>query len=82
MAIDTITPRSRRALLGAGLGAIAASVANAVGRPAVSRAADDDPVLLGNHNSATETTEIETTGLGCIRGARAGSLDRRLPGWD
>lgn len=64
MAIETTTPRSRRALLAAGLGAIGATVASALGRPAGVRAADGEPVLLGTANTAsapTTITSLETT---------------------
>ena len=66
MAIDTTSPRTRRALLGAGLGAIAAAVASTLVRPVVTRAADGDPVLQGAVNAASSTTEIDTTGAGAF----------------
>jgi hypothetical protein len=49
VAINTTIPRTRRALLGAGLGAVAATVVGAVGRPLqVAAAGDDDsPVVVG-----------------------------------
>ena len=52
MAVDVSTPRTRRALLGAGLGAIVAAVAGAVGRPAPTRAAAGDAVILGQPSGA------------------------------
>jgi hypothetical protein len=47
--------RTRRALLGAGLGALVATAANALGRPSTVRAAD---VVLGSDNTATAKTSI------------------------
>ena len=58
MSIDSTTPRTRRALLGAGLGALAATVASAIGRPAPVRAHDPDDVRLGGHNTAATDTTI------------------------
>ena len=57
MAIDVTTARSRRAILAAGLGGLAASLASALGHPAPSRAAAGDPVLLsaGNLTAAGKT---------------------------
>ena len=56
MALATVTPPSRRALLTAGLGGLVALVAGALGRPAPVRAADGDPVLVGNGYEATAET--------------------------
>lgn len=56
MAVDARNPLTRRALLAAGLGAMAATVASAIGRPAA--AADGDPVVLGEVNRATSETRI------------------------
>ncbi len=61
MVIDTTNPRTRRALLGAGLGALAATVASAFGRPMVADAANG-PVLLNQPNNATGATSVSTTG--------------------
>jgi hypothetical protein len=63
MAVDVGTPRTRRALLGAALGAAAATAASALGRPLPSRAANGDPVYLGQSNSATNRTRISGPGL-------------------
>lgn len=60
MSIDTVTPRSRRALLFGALGAAAASAAAFV-RPGVTRAADPDDVVLDHANNASGTTEILST---------------------
>ena len=58
MAIDSVTPRTRRAIIMAGLGGVAATVAGALGRPAQALAADGDPVLIGAANSASSATSI------------------------
>ena len=57
MAIDTTSPRSRRALLGAGLGALAASAASALGGSAIADATSP-PVLLGSINDAATSTIV------------------------
>ncbi len=64
MAIDTASPRSRRALLAAGLGAVAATVASAVGRPASALANDPYDVVLGATNTSDTTTRINYNGSG------------------
>jgi len=51
-------PRSRRAILGASLGALAATVASAFGRPSPASATD---LVLGFNNPTSATTEIENT---------------------
>jgi hypothetical protein len=56
----TTSPRTSRALLGAGLGALAATVAGARGRPREVSAAHGD-VHLGANNTATLTTQITYT---------------------
>ena len=56
MAIDTVTPRSRRVLLAATAGSLAALAAQALGRPLPARAVS---VVLGGTNTATTTTKIE-----------------------
>jgi hypothetical protein len=58
MALETVTPASRRALLTAGLGGLLALVAGALGRPAVTRAADGDAVLVGGEYTSTTPTQI------------------------
>jgi hypothetical protein len=57
MAIDTNSPRSRRAMLGAGLGALAATVASAIGRPLAARATDGEIVHVGDFNVTGNTLE-------------------------
>ena len=61
MAIDTVTPRSRRVLLAATAGSLAALAAQALGRPLPARAADGDPMIVGDYHAATATTTIENT---------------------
>ncbi len=71
MAIDTTTTRSRRAVLFGALGAAVASAAAVLGRPAIARADDTNPIALGTSptppfdgsgtNEATTTTAIATT---------------------
>lgn len=67
MSIDSTTPRSRRALLGAGLAAIAATVAGALGRPTAATAAEPS-VTLGQDNAALTPTTITTTDRIAIHG--------------
>lgn len=74
MAIDTNSPRTRRNLLAAGLGGLAATVATAIGRPNGVSAANGDPVLAGQANSATAPTSLTNAtgnqvGLGVTSGA-------------
>ncbi len=57
MAIDTASPRSRRALLGAVIGAGVATAAAAI-RPLSARAADGETALLGKYNYNTLATRI------------------------
>ena len=58
MAIETAAPRSRRALLAASLGGLAALAAQALGRPLPTRAANGDPVTVGGTLSGTAITKI------------------------
>jgi len=60
MSLEISAPRTRRALLAAALGAAAASVASALGRPAPVRAGSDGDVVLGADNTATSTTKISS----------------------
>ena len=66
MPVDTTTLRSRRALLGAGLGALAATVAGALGRATPAEADDGGSVLLGQINTAVHSTSIEASGDNAI----------------
>jgi hypothetical protein len=47
---------TRRTLLGAGLGALVATVATALGRPPAASAANGDPLVLGLANASSSTT--------------------------
>ena len=58
MAIETAVPRSRRALLAASLGGLAALAAQALGRPAPARAINGDFVTVGSTVNGTATTKI------------------------
>lgn len=66
MAIDSATPRTRRAIILAGLGGVAATVAGALSRPAKAFAAEPgDPFLLGTLNQIeSSTTRLAATALG------------------
>ena len=59
MAIDPTSPRTRRALLGAGLGAIAATAASALGSSGIADATSS--VVLGGTNIETTPTIIRNT---------------------
>ncbi len=60
MAIDSAAPRTRRALLAAALGAGAATVASALGRPVPASAADGQTVVVGGEYTASSVTKIDT----------------------
>jgi hypothetical protein len=60
----TTVPQSRRALLGAGLGGLVALAVHAIGRPLTARAANGDPVLVGNANEGTQTTLLTNSNGG------------------
>ena len=62
MTVEITTPRSRRAILAAALGAGAATVATALGRPLAVRATEGEPVHVGNTYSASHQTGFDTTG--------------------
>jgi len=64
MAVDPSAPRTRRALLGAALGATAATVASTLVRPATAQAADGDAMVVGGEYTATSVTKITQTGAG------------------
>jgi hypothetical protein len=71
MAIDSVSPRSRRAILAASLGGLAATVLTRLGGPESVRATNDGAILLGNSpsapldgtgiNEASAATAIHTT---------------------
>jgi hypothetical protein len=59
MALETPTqPQSRRALLGAAIGAAAATVAQALGRPSPVAGADTFPLIIGESNLERSTTAL------------------------
>ncbi|OGO55948.1 MAG: hypothetical protein A2V85_03950 [Chloroflexi bacterium RBG_16_72_14] len=58
MAVDAATPRSRRALLAAGAGAIAATAIEALGHPAPVRAEGETMVVGGEYATATSRTRL------------------------
>lgn len=60
VAIDAVSPRSRRALLAAALGAAGATVASVVGRPLPVRGASA-AVMTETTNYAADTTSLSTT---------------------
>ena len=69
MAVDAETPRTHRAVLAAAIGAAAATVALALGRPLPAIAADGGPVVIGSTNDGTNTTivrNLAATALGAI----------------
>jgi len=66
MPIESTTPRSRRAILAAALGAGAATVASALGRPLAVRATDGNPVVVGGSYTATRVTKIDALDAGGI----------------
>lgn len=73
MAIDTSTPRSRRAILAGALGGAGALIAHAIGGAASVAAATGDPVLLGKgttpaDNAATAVTIVNATGFSALGG--------------
>lgn len=61
MAIDSTSPRTRRAILGAALGAGVATIASAVGQPLRADAADGQAVLVGGEYTASSVTKISQT---------------------
>jgi hypothetical protein len=72
MAVDTVSPRSRRAILAATLGGLAGTVLVRLGGPEPARATNGGAIILGNSpsgtldgigtNEASATTAISTTG--------------------
>ena len=70
MEIDSTTPRSRRVLLAGALGATAVTVAAAIGRPDLVRAANGETVLVGGQYDATLTTGFDagTSGRMALKG--------------
>jgi len=64
MALENETPRSRRALLAAGLAAGAAAIATAATRPLPAHAADGDAVLVGHTYTGATVTKIDVGSSG------------------
>ena len=62
MALDTTSLRSRRHMLVGAIGAALAAGATALGRPSQARAADGDPLLLGEPNAAGSDTSLTASG--------------------
>jgi hypothetical protein len=72
MAVDTVSPRSRRAILAASLGGLAGTVLARLGGPESARATNGGAIILGNSpsgtldgigtNEASSSTAIYTTG--------------------
>lgn len=58
MAANTVTPRSRRAVLAAALGGLGALAAHALGRPAPAVAADPNDVVKNADNATTALTSV------------------------
>ena len=67
MAIDTTSPRTRRAILLGALGGAMAASAAAVGRANPADAANGDFVRVGASYSATSTTQWQCTSTTLIR---------------
>jgi hypothetical protein len=61
MTAETVVTRTRRSILTAALGAAAAAVAGAVGRPVGVKAANGDDILVGNAYDSTYVTKIRNT---------------------
>jgi hypothetical protein len=59
---------SRRALLAGALGGLGALAASAIGRASPARAANGDPVVLGQVNNATANTQIYTNSASAVYG--------------
>jgi hypothetical protein len=61
MAIDTTSPRTRRAILVGALGGLALLIPGGLGRPLIARAGDGDVVHVGDVLTGTRITTIGTT---------------------
>src|SRR5262245_43819332 len=68
MAIDAAVPRSRRAILTAAIGGLAATAAHAVGRPATALATDNQPILQGQTNTGTLSTVVAVANTTALQG--------------
>lgn len=76
MAVDESTLRSRRAVLATAAAAAVGSIAHALGAPQASRAANGDPVVVGESHAGTAETAIAVTGaeVAAIRGTSPGGV--------
>jgi hypothetical protein len=74
MAIDTIQPRSRRALLSTAVGGVAAAAVASVARVGPAEAANGDPVKVGQAHTGSAVTSItnETNNADVLRARSAG----------
>src|SRR5262245_22679173 len=68
MAIDASVPRSRRAILAAGIGGLAASAAHALGRPPSVLATDGQPIIQGQTNTGTLGTVVAVANTTALQG--------------
>jgi hypothetical protein len=68
MAIDVTATRSRRALLAAAIGGLAASAAHALGRPTAALATDGQPVVQGADNSGSASTLVRSSTTTAFQG--------------
>lgn len=68
MAIDVTVPRSRRAVLAAALGGLAATAAEALGRPKAALATDGQPVVQGQDNSGSASTIVRSSTTTAFQG--------------
>ena len=77
--LSSMTPRSRRAVIAAGLGSLAALVAASLGRPQSAAAANGDAITLGGTFTGTTQTSLTNTGSGA--GFYAAGNDYGLVGY-
>ena len=79
MAIEPVSPRTRRSLLAAALAAGAATVVSAIGRPLAAQAADGETVVVGGEYTASSVTFFDTgaTGQTALWGASTNSVGVR-----
>lgn len=61
MPADVTILRSRRQVLAAAIGGLAGAAAGALGRPSVAVATDGQPLVVGQNNTASETTVLRNT---------------------
>ncbi|HYH94161.1 MAG TPA: hypothetical protein VD763_13450 [Candidatus Saccharimonadales bacterium] len=74
MAIDETAPRTRRAILAAGVGGVLAAVASTLGRPAPVIAANGDHVVGGQTVTTTSATQVINNGGGTSLAAISGAV--------